>query len=547
MKKRMLALLLGSALVVSTLAGCGSNGEETSKSAEESSQVSSQTESKEDSKADVKEDPIVISWLAYDPTATPDEDAPVIKAVEEKYNVKFEIWTADTLNWDESINARLASGEVPDVLRLKKVSNLAGYVKQGLLGEVPISLIEEKAPSYMAMVNADENPDSFFAYTTYKGINYGFASKNTFLSYPFMIVWRLDWLKNVGIDKVPETLEEFEEAMYKFTFEDPDQNGVDDTYGMSSWAMPAVMGAFGNSRNEYEIGENEDGELEFLCMNEGARKGLETLQKWYADGVIDPEWVTGEQADYWAQSDPFTNDRIGVTSRSRYDHWLPANPDVEGSVDGRVLTAFMELHKDQGEGIGDLLAMGDAPIGPDGYQGLLYNSSVSEPILFSAECAQDEAKMNVLLQMLEDLYSDYDYYKLVQWGIEGEDYNVDEATGLLKLTTSDIPTQRTRGISVLNFLSIPPEFDLKANGTYANDKALEWSTPGYDTVIIPSTDVEVELKPALKQLTSEYFTKIITGEYSIDKFDEYLKLMKEAGSDKVLEAINEAIDEAKGR
>ena len=547
MKKRMLALMLGSVLVVSTLAGCSSDSGEVSSSANESSKVSSEAESKTSGEAEKAEEPMVISWLASDPTAMADPDAPVIKAVEEKYNVKIDLWNADPSNWDESINARLAAGEVPDVLRLKNWGNLASYVEQGLIGEVPISLLEEKAPSYMAMVNSDANPDNFFVPVTYQGVNYGFSSKNDFLSYPNMIIWRLDWLKNVGIDKVPETLEEFEEAMYKFTFEDPDQDGVDDTYGMSSRTMQLVLGAYGNpgvsdfSKPSYRIGENEEGELEILTMNEAARKGLEVLQKWYADGVIDPEFIIGETGDYWAESTAFTNDRVGVTSGARYDHWLPANPDIEGTSDGRVLNSFMELHRDQGEGFGDLLAMGDAPIGPDGKQGLPVPSGISEPIVFSLECTQDEEKMDVVLQMLEDLYSDYDYFKLCLYGIEGEDYTVDEKTGILVKTESDILKQRQRGIGFMQFLSEPPEFSRLAKGSYGSDYAKEWSSPGYGELVLPNTDAQTEHNAALNQLTAEYFVKIVTGEYSIDKFDEYVKLMKEAGADEVIQSINEAL------
>ncbi|MFQ9074388.1 MAG: hypothetical protein ACLR5J_01780 [Lachnospiraceae bacterium] len=47
----------------------------------------------------------------------------------------------------------------------------------------------------------------------------------------------------MGIDKVPETLDEFETAIYAMTF-DPDGNGKNDTYGLSESALTAVFGAW---------------------------------------------------------------------------------------------------------------------------------------------------------------------------------------------------------------------------------------------------------------------------------------------------------------
>ncbi|MNW18704.1 hypothetical protein D3C71_2183690 [compost metagenome] len=44
------------------------------------------------------------------------------------------------------------------------------------------------------------------------------------------------------------------------------------------------------------------------------KEGLKLLAKWYKDGVIDPEFVTGEnKGGYWATSHAFINNRVGVT------------------------------------------------------------------------------------------------------------------------------------------------------------------------------------------------------------------------------------------
>jgi putative aldouronate transport system substrate-binding protein len=43
---------------------------------------------------------------------------------------------------------------------------------------------------------------------------------------------REDWLNNLNIDS-PESIEDFYEVMVKFTYNDPDEDGIDNTNGAS--------------------------------------------------------------------------------------------------------------------------------------------------------------------------------------------------------------------------------------------------------------------------------------------------------------------------
>ena len=44
--------------------------------------------------------------------------------------------------------------------------------------------------------------------------------------------YRQDWADKVGITKAPETIDEFYDMIYKFTYNDPDGNGKRDTFGI---------------------------------------------------------------------------------------------------------------------------------------------------------------------------------------------------------------------------------------------------------------------------------------------------------------------------
>ena len=49
----------------------------------------------------------------------------------------------------------------------------------------------------------------------------------------------------MGIDKIPETLEEAEEAFYAFANNDPYGDGKKNTYGLEQTGLQSIFGAYG--------------------------------------------------------------------------------------------------------------------------------------------------------------------------------------------------------------------------------------------------------------------------------------------------------------
>ena len=81
------------------------------------------------------------------------DEATVQKLIEEKFNVKLDIWYLDDSKWDELMAVRLSGGEVPDWFRIRKVEQLPTYVDQGVLAELPVEVIEKYAPTIAATLN----------------------------------------------------------------------------------------------------------------------------------------------------------------------------------------------------------------------------------------------------------------------------------------------------------------------------------------------------------------------------------------------------------
>lgn len=225
------------------------------------------------------------------------DDGYAVNVVEEKFGVKIEQIGRDRDSYEEKLQLKIASGEIPDYWNDLSFPNFDKLVEQGVVAEIPIDLIEEHAPNYMKWLKSHLGEDPFMNYTRDGKV------------YSLPIIWTLgptvrvvgireDWLSNVGIEKVPETLDELEVALRKFREEDPDGNGRKDTFGWTgrgeevTQIFSPIFGAHGVYPGIFveENGEVVRGEIE-----PGAKEALSLLKKWYEDGLIDPEFVVNKE------------------------------------------------------------------------------------------------------------------------------------------------------------------------------------------------------------------------------------------------------------
>lgn len=320
-----------------SLAGCGGK-QSTESSLTEPSQSSaastesSQEEVKEDGLAGYAFDPdktYEIEWCVNETNAPTDEDTFLKLYIEEKYNVRFNIWHVDRSNREELLNIRFTSGEFPDILSTKTPTPVANYEEQGLIMELPMEVIKEYAPTiYKATLEVEEetgqNP---FIVSNIKGKNYGIPSFNTNGRYHYTSLWRGDWLEAVGVETIPETLEEFESAFYKIVENKQalieaglTEQRPENIYALSSGRIQepfaSVYGAFGYLPYYWEV---KDDQLVYGGVQPEMKEALTYLSKWYQDGILNPEFITGEnRGDHWAISHDFIEGRIAYTNNAPF-------------------------------------------------------------------------------------------------------------------------------------------------------------------------------------------------------------------------------------
>ena len=98
--KRIMAGVMVSAMAVTSLAGCGSsNKEATATTANQTTAAGTTagTQGAETTAAETKEEPVQMEWLVGETSAEVDDNAEVVKMIEERFNIDLKTWYVDCL------------------------------------------------------------------------------------------------------------------------------------------------------------------------------------------------------------------------------------------------------------------------------------------------------------------------------------------------------------------------------------------------------------------------------------------------------------------
>jgi putative aldouronate transport system substrate-binding protein len=112
---------------------------------------------------------------------------------------------------------------------------------------------------------------------------------------------RQSWLDNLGLE-MPTTPEEQLEVAKAFTFQDPDGNGKDDTWGMSGMKglgrMNFCFNPFGIIYG-YDDWTVVDGKVTPMIVQDGMKDALAYIKECYDAGVIDPDSFVQDGTKQW--------------------------------------------------------------------------------------------------------------------------------------------------------------------------------------------------------------------------------------------------------
>lgn len=211
------------------------------------------------------------------------EDSYITQKILEDLNIEYVHVTPVGMTSEEKLTMLLASGEIPDIIDSYNTKTTE-LIRDGVVAPLSDYLTEEYVPNLIHNTYAWET--ALELVRREDGEVYSIPA--TFASVdgatPYI---RYDWLENLGLE-VPTNYEELKEVLIAFTKNDPDGNGVDDTWGSSYTGVlngtPTNMGA---DWNKWYIAE--DGTAEWGVMTERMLPYVEYMASLVAEGAINPE------------------------------------------------------------------------------------------------------------------------------------------------------------------------------------------------------------------------------------------------------------------
>lgn len=307
MKKKLVALVLMTAMAVTTLAGCGGSGSTASSGNTKEEYVPAEVD--EDGKVDglmyaeglplVDEGAYSFSIFCDDSSST--GEFYMLDVFKEQTNVDVELQIYAYENATEKLNLALNSGTYADVIGGWTLSDsmiLTYGVDQGVF--IPLEgIYEEYCPNISAILDL---PGVREKMTAPDGHIYTipYVCGDTTIGYSPYINSR--WLENVGME-MPTTTDEFEAVLKAFKEQDANGNGdpndeIPFSTDPNNKHLEAMAGYFGLPMNKQGLTVLEGGETAFAATSNTYREFLSWFNKLYEQGLVDTEIFTQDSATW---------------------------------------------------------------------------------------------------------------------------------------------------------------------------------------------------------------------------------------------------------
>ena len=406
MKRKVVSLMLVSAMVAGMLAGCGSDSG--SSKGGSSTETGSAAEASSSGETADDKSPITFEYFNAD-GKNGNWDNPVAKAITEATGVTLDVSYPVASQGDakEDVALMIANDEYPDMIYAK--GSATDLYQAGALIDMT-DLIEKYGPNIKKMYGAElEKPkwsqdDPGIYQLSYAGVN----QKTLTTGGSCQIQWAA--LKENDY-KYPKTLDEYEKMIKSYLAAHPKtEDGLDmigitmsasDWHWMITLGNPAGLIADASPDNGQWIIDDEYN-VHYKHVTDEEKEYFKWLCRMYNEGILDPNFATQTDDDYIAKV--ASGRVVAITDAEWHYSQCEATLVADGKVDQTYVGLPVTLREDQVE------------------KALLYQgTTVGWGIGITKSC-EDPVRA---IKFLDYLCSDEGQI-LYHWGIEGENYFLDD-------------------------------------------------------------------------------------------------------------------------
>lgn len=454
---------------------------------------------------------------------------PINQIREEKLRVRIDPIYTSPEEAETRLQLLIATDETPDIIGNNLDKVYPGGVQKAYEDGVIIRLneyLDEYAPNYKRALQS--NPDFERYAKSDDGSLYAFGMlRDQEIRVFFGPFIREDLLTEAGLD-LPETIDEWYEALKAFK-----DAGIQYPFSCISWFLPysnAFVGAYGVG---FEFFLADDNTYKYGPIEPGFRDFLETWSRWFAEGLIDPDYLAlGDQGIFKGK---VTSGECGAALGFLSGLNLNAEGQKNDPNFHLVPTKYPALNK------GDIPNFGhaDPPFTISNY--------------ISAKCQHIERAI---------MYYDWGYseegHMYMNFGEEGVTYEMDN--GYPRYTDFVMQSPNEKGWTQTQTLMMyVPGSGLAA--CYQDNRYFEqlrlltpeqkegqplWAQFKKPTPLLPLTFTEEEMEVREKYTeiltyVEEMRDRFITGAEPLSNFDKFAEEVKKMGIEDVLKAYNSAL------
>jgi putative aldouronate transport system substrate-binding protein len=447
-----------------------------------------------------------------------EETSKVWQQMEQYTGTKVNILFTPNSSYEDKLNITLASGNMPMVTYVgsTKLPSIANAIKAGAFWEVGPYLKD-----YPNLSQA--NPDVLNNIST-EGKIYGIYRARPLGR--MGISFRKDWLDNLGMQE-PKTIDDFYNMLKAFTYNDPDKNGKDDTYGMvvTKYSGPwDIMQTWFGAPNKW--GLDSGGKLVPAFMTPEYMDALKFFKKLYDEKLVNPDFAVMDSAKW---TDPVVNGKAGVIvdvadQAQRLEQKL-ADVDPKAKID----------------------VMG-AVSGPKGLRNLP-TSGYGGLFVISKQSVKTEADLKKVLTFLDKL-NDQKMQTLLNDGIEGEHYKVEDGRKV-SLAKDPLPPELNNHDLNQLLMYIPNRVD----GQFKPETPLRGKVAQVqkdnEKIIVPNpaepldSPTYTQKGVQLDKIIEDARIQFIVGKIDENGFKAAIDLWKKSGGDDYIKEINESYAKSK--
>ena len=476
-------------------------------------------------------------------------------------------WTVVCGNNDEiqaQYLAMLASGNYPDIIQWQHNNSYVGGVSQLYADGIIIELndvIDKYMPNYKALLEANpqiaktlmDDEGRYLYFTVINPLNSNLEKVDKTW---WGLMMRQDWLDNVGME-APTTIDEWYEVLTAFKEGDPNGNGELDEipFDAGSAGHLLFMPAFGIQNGWYV--DPETGKVGYGQYTEKYKAYLETMAKWYAEGLIQNIY-TDDVGTLAASADPNIYADLAGSWKGLSNYWeqrlpqvLEKNPNADF-----VAVQWPKYVNDEEVFYADRYGMG-------------YGDRYSAVI--SVDCKDVEAAAKLIDQMYTE-----EGTNCTTWGtIEGDPINPEWTSGHGTYTVdengvkheTEWANQMTQNFYdgafankyryAMSHVSFPrwgaaDYLAATREENYVNS-AMMWAQASnaleYPNAITLSTDAQKAVAEIdnIGNYITEMTCKFITGQEPLTNFDTYMDTLQKMGIENLIALYQDAYDSFNSR